>query len=225
MKVVEEEFRLVMPLSEGRSRGWHLSQILRDLALKMKVLDARWDIPFDESDTTIVQVGLAWEDYLAKTQHPEIDFHPGQMFWDGIYMTMDGLSVCGDGDLAEAWGIDRYTDILHEFKFTCKSSRDFKKKLQLRSPKVLMYLWQIMGYRYAWNRIMESKGLPFNNIAKLHMLFIKGDYNKETEADALAKPAVYRLHFSDLELEENWHMVQTHKREMERHGRVKPEGY
>ena len=219
MKVYEEPFNLKLPKTKGRSRGVHLSQILRDLAFSRKVLDRKWDVSIEESDTTLMQAGLAWENFLAAYHHRDIEFHPKELYLDGIYMSPDGLSCCLDDDLASTMQIEMFSWILHEFKLTLKSSRDFATKLKLKSPKVLQYLWQVMSYRYGYN-ILNNETC---NVAKLHVLFVKGDYNKDTEADKLATYKIFRLHFRQEELEENWEMILNHKGEMKRHGRLHPE--
>lgn len=201
MKVVEEKFQLILPPSPGRSEGVHVSQVIRDLALRMKVLDAKWAGNIEDSDTTLMQVGIGWEDYLAKYQHPEIEFHPGEAEKDGILMSPDGVSLVDDEDYADLIGFDPGFWILHEFKFTRKSSRDFKESLRLRAKKCLMWLWQIEAYCYALDTL----------VAKLHVMFINGDYDREK---GHPEYKIYRITFTQDELEENWEMLKSHAQTM-----------
>src|ERR1017187_652584 len=197
MKIIEEFFQLRLPRDATRSEGLHLSEILRDLAFAMGVLDAKYNVPIEESSTEMMQLGLAMEDYLAKYQHPEIEFHPGELYLDGIAMSPDGISMVDSEDYATAIGLEIGTHILHEFKLTRKSSRDFKDALRLRTKKVLMWLWQIQAYRHALNKICEGDDCY---AAKLHVWFVNGNYSRD-ESDPEAGPSykIYRLIFSQEE--------------------------
>lgn len=240
MKVYTERFQLVLPKSHGRSVGMHVSDIIRDLALNGGVLDPKWvkGIALEEQNTNMMQLGLAFEDYLGSTQHPEIEFHPGEMYvdvWsvcsscgkekadhsfiedDGhvfaalrIYLSPDGVSLIDSDDYAELFKFSCH--FLHEFKLTKKSSRDFAQALRTHEKKVLMWLWQIMAYCYACKTLA----------AKLHVMFVNGNYSRnEDDPESMPKYDIFRLEFSQEEIDTNWAMLTTHARRMIQHGTYK----
>src|SRR5579872_2926841 len=145
-----------MPRDPKRSKGRHLSEILRSLAFLSGVLDPKYDTNNEEGNTISMQLGLSWENYLAAYQHPEISFHPGELSLDGIAMSPDGYSVADDQDYADRLMVEQGTWVLHEFKLTKKSCRDFEEKIRNREKKALLWLWQIMAYRYAYNKLLEE---------------------------------------------------------------------
>lgn len=212
MIVREEPFQLRMPRDSHRSPGLHLSSILRDLAFKTGVLDAKYNTPdnTDDLSSTTMMVGLAWEDFLAAHQHPEITYHPGELKLDGIAMSPDGISIADDEDYAEWLRVDVDSYILHEFKATRKSSRDFKRKLEIRDKKTLLWLWQIAAYRHALNRIAPKQACLS---AKLHVMFMNGDYSRDGDG-GMPQYRIYILDFSEQDLANNWEMVISHRDEM-----------
>ncbi len=217
MKVIEEPSELVLRGDPNRSSGLHLSSILRSLALVTGVLDSKYDTPLTNANSMMAQIGIAWEEYLAKYQHPEIEFHPGELNLDGIAMSPDGITIVDREDYADLIGVELDSWILNEFKSTRKSSRDFKESLRLRADKCKLWLWQIMSYRHALNKIAEP-GLECY-VAKLHVLFLNGNYSKDFD-DPESGPhnRVYRLTFTPEELTDNWTMVVGHRDDMVKKG-------
>lgn len=219
MKVIEEPFQLRLPRDGNRSVGIHLSEILRSLAFISKVLDIKYDTPLDENNSEMMQLGLALEDYLALYQHPEIAFHPGELMLDGIAMSPDGISIVDSEDYACTIGVEEGTFILHEFKLTRKSSRDFKESLRMRAKKCLLWLWQIMAYRYALNKRVEGDQVCL--VAKLHVWFVNGNYSRDDkDPEAMPRYKIYRLVFTAEELQENWTMITSHKEQMLESGQL-----
>lgn len=213
MKVREEKFELRLPRDGKRSGGVHLSEVLRSLAFKTGVLDSKYDVPLDESNTVAMQMGLSWENYLAEHQHPEIKFHPKELKLDGIAMSPDGYSVIDDEDYADRLRVEPGSFILHEFKLTKKSSRDAKEAIRNRSKKYELWMWQIKAYRHALNKLLEEEGETPNGICKLHALYVNGNYSRD-DSDPESHPAykIFVLEFTQEELETNWAMVLDHKR-------------
>lgn len=207
MRVTERSFDVRLPRSHGRSEGLHLSEVLRHLAFQTGVLDIRYDV--EDMDELLMGIGMAVEDWLISTQHPEVIGQPGEVEKDGIYMTPDGLSLL-DGDaslfsLREDTSLDSGdVNVLNEIKFTKKSSRDFVEHLRMRSKKAMLYLWQIMAYCYALG----------THLAILRIVFINGNYSRTEENGSRARYMLYYFHFSDEDLEENWQMVLNHAAEM-----------
>lgn len=212
MRVTEEDFQLRLPRDSHRSRGLHLSDILRDLALKIGVLAAKFDTPIVDEGSETIQIGLAWEDYLAKYQHVDVEFHPGELLYEGIAMSPDGIGVETVEDLTDVVIDDAW--VLWEYKATRKSSRDFKEMIRLKSKKVLMWLWQIQAYRHAMNMTVVPSGCACR-VAKLGVMFLNGNYSKDFD-DPESRPTykLFRLEFTQEELDNNWEMIMSHARSM-----------
>lgn len=235
MRVFEEKFKLVLRDSEGRSEGLHISEVIRDLAVTCNVLDRKWVVVtlIEEQNTNMMQLGLAFENYLEYSrQHPEIQIHPGEyaavvkgycecghkkhehergvcigscrcrkLKQFVVYMSPDGLSRINKED----YGHLLSTHFLHEFKFTLKSSRAFIKHLRTRSKKALMWLWQILAYCY----VLETL------VAKLHVMFVAGDYSYSDSDEARAAYKIFRLEFNEEDVNDNWQMLLEHAIEMQ----------
>lgn len=232
-KVWTEEHKLVLPQSHGRSVGLHISEVIRDLAVCGKVLDKKWikEIAIELQDTSLMQVGLAWEDYLERSgQHPEIEYHPGELcvrtrlcavcgdyadeHFDHdhrfvtlrIYMSPDGFTF-DDNKVLLLY--------LNEIKFTKKSCRDFAAGLRMGSKKSIMYVWQIAAY------LKGAGGLD----AKLHVLFVMGNYSyDDTDPDGGTVYRIFRLQYTQDEIDQIWRMLENHAREMIRNGKYKHTG-
>lgn len=245
MKWTEEPAKLTLHNAIGRSAGLHISEVIRDYAVEASVLDRKWitEAAIEDQDTNLMQVGLGWEDYLARYQHPEIEFHPGELYVEDldfcqcghdrdvhvrpyvqitqpvcsvvecdcrrfraqrIYMSPDGISTIDRDDYADLFVKSGY--FCHEFKFTRKSSRDFVGQLNQRSPKTLMWIWQIMCYCKAMDTLA----------AKLHVMFINGDYSRDvkTPGESMAPYKVFRAEFTEEDIENNWIKFKTHARHM-----------
>ena len=222
MRVIQEEFQLKLPKDPNRSSGVHLSQILRSHALMVGVLDKKFDTPLTNDNCAMAVIGMAWEDHLAKHQLPGVEFHPGELELDGIKMSPDAISCETEDTYVAVVGIESGSFILHEFKSTRKSLRDFLYALRNRADKVKLWLWQIMGYRHALNLSIEPEFR--NNVAKLHVMFLNGNYSKDFD-DPESGPCqrVYRLEFSDEELTDNWTMILAHRDRMMAEGTLIPE--
>lgn len=232
MKWIQEHHKLVLAPSLGRSAGMHISEVIRDYAVTASVLDRKWvtEVAIEDQDTNLMQVGLAWEDYLGSTQHPDVEFHPGELYVDDeefcgcghdrdvhpsccgclkfkahrIYMSPDGISVIDGGIYPHLFRKSNH--FCHEFKFTKKSSRDFLELLRDQSPKTLMWTWQILCYCKAMNTLA----------AKLHVMFINGDYSRgEKKPGESSSPYhVFRAEFTEEEVENNWDKFKQHARHM-----------
>jgi hypothetical protein len=231
-KVWEETIKLRLPQSHGRSVGLHVSEVIRDLAFAGKILDEKWrtELAIEDQDTNMMQLGMAWEDYLDNSaQFPGMEYHSGELkvkchvcarcgedsahenHLSGvcqyktlvIYMSPDGL-IWEDGLLT----------FLAEIKLTKKSCRDFAQGIRMGSKKSIMWIWQIGAY-------LKGTGTL---AAKLLVMFVNGNYSKkpdDPEAGAVKK--CYRLEFTEEEIESNWRMLENHAREMIRAGKWKYE--
>lgn len=214
MKVYEEPYQLRLPRDPNRSEGLHLSDVLRDLAFKSRLLDTKYDKPVEDEGSEMMQLGMAWEDYLAKYQHKECDFHPGEVLYQGIAMSPDAVQLVDDEDLADTMEIDTDSLVLREYKLTRKSSRGFKDELRMQSKKCLLWLWQIKAYRYALNQTCKSVCC---DTAFLHVLFVNGGYG--FGGMSVPEYKIYRLVFDAEDLENTWAMIQSHAACMKEGGR------
>lgn len=170
--------RLIIPAPDRpRSHGVHVSSVIKRIGIKMGTWD---DTPFDEQVNNIpVCVGLAWEDWYFNTQHPDAEYHLGEIELDGIYMTPDAVSPRGAA--GEFW--------VDECKLTWKSSR---KPIQSEWA----YLMQLKAYCHAMG----------TNYGRLHMLHVRADYAKGQDA-RIALAVVHELEFTDEELARNWAVI------------------
>lgn len=222
MKVIEESNVLRLSRDGNRSKGLHLSNVIQDLAIRMKILDAKYDTgPMEEysSDSEVVHVGLAWEDYLIRTQpdYADVDYHPGELVYQGIAMTPDVIKLITE-DLDDIGVVDGSLLVI-EIKSTAKSSRDFLQSLRLRAKKTLKYLWQVESYRHAVNMLYPENACY---VSKLDVLFVMGDYSRDFDSSPTARThrRVFRLHHTPEELEDTWNMIANHAECMRKEGKL-----
>jgi hypothetical protein len=188
--------RLSLPITDGgtsrRSSGIHLSGILGAIAVRQGIYSGAPSTPEETSGRRMSRIlGLAWEDWLAPriTQHyPTFEYHLGELSFDGVIGTPDGISYEADGTL-----------LLHEIKRTAYSS----KQLDFPTEKIVPWMWQCMGYL---RMLTEESGCQCTR-AVLHPVFISGDYKQQRYPQYL--PTL--LEFTWEEIEANWAMVQTAK--------------
>lgn len=181
-----------------RSNGIHLSAVLRHIALKWGVLDKQYAHTSSLSELisstnpvaagrvgSIVKaaLGFAWESWIAQ-QVDRLQYQPGEVVWDGIIGTPDGLELAG-GKV-----------IIHEFKLTWKTSAT-----PITEEK--LWLWQIMALCYMLG--MEL-GEPVTD-AVIHPVYLAGNYRDQR--DPVYLPMV--LEFEQRELEINWRMIMDNK--------------
>lgn len=190
MIITEIPFELKLPESKTpRSKGVHLSGIIRSIAGLTGILKAEWcdDLSLvdvrevtDQASVLRMCIGLAWEEWFIP-QLPNVVDHPGEMELSGIYMTPDGESVdviiTSRGRLA--------VHIIHEAKATYKSTRtvgDFSNQW--------MWLTQCKGY-------CKAAGTRF---ATMYVLFICGDYKYPLTPQL----KVWQIEFTQEDLDQTW---------------------
>ncbi len=176
MTITPVPFTLRLVNDLGRSGGLHLSSVIRDIGFALGYIPPQY--LEGEMQVEKICLGQAWEDHLAKHQHPDILYHPGEILVDGIAMSPDGLSYVEHG-------------ILHEFKLTWKS---MAKERDLESQ----WLWiaQMMGYCHA-------HGL---DTAWLHVFWVNGNYKYGTPEGG-PQYKVYQFKFSQKDLKSNWRTI------------------
>lgn len=238
MRVRAEKFKLRMPVSHGRSVGIHISVVIRDYALATGTLDKKYSAQdIDEDDTSLMQIGLAFENYLRDSkQHVEVEMHFGELsmrcdfcahcgmdrdvheaesprcIYEAaiIYMTPDGVSFAGDYSVID-WFKSKVLHILHEIKFTKKSSRDFLEIIKLKGKKARMWLWQIQCYLKAMGSLA----------AKLHVCFVNGNYSYKLEDEEGGTSYwIFWLEFTQDEIDATWGLLMTHAKGMIQDGRL-----
>ena len=188
--------------SMARSGGLHLTDILREIGLKIGVFKAE-DLEQDIDTLIVAQkaseggcdhlvrvaVGLAWEDWISR-QIPGLSYHPGEIVLDGIAMTPDGI----------VW--TKNSTVVHEFKATWKS---------MRKPIAEQWLWwsQLKGY---------CQGVGTRH-GVLDVLWVNGDYRGSGP-----QYMAYQVEFSGEELEANWKMVTRYAAKLDADWLVGAEG-
>jgi hypothetical protein len=202
MLVTEIDIPIFLPPPhEARSEGYHVSPIIRCIASENGALAPQWveelslvDVRTitDEIALNRICLGLAWEDWYIPQILARYNVlnHPGEMKYEGIYLTHDGedLSVT-----VTEHGY-RATIRVHEVKCTYKSTRT---TASLESPKNFMWLSQIKAYCIA-------RGTRY---AVLHIMHVCGNYSYPMSP----LRRTYELEFTDQELESNWRMLKEYK--------------
>src|SRR6266478_1940336 len=127
MIIVPSQVKFRLPESQvPRSKGVHVSAIIRSIALEMGILKTDQaegpslaDVREIINPEVILRmaIGLAWEDwYLNNILNKEgVVKHPGETKVDGIHMTPDGVSL----DTIDRQQVLR----VHEVKATYKSTK------------------------------------------------------------------------------------------------------
>jgi hypothetical protein len=211
MILTARPFALSQPDGDYRAPGLHLTQIIRDIALKGKLLDSRYNSALDPDDLPAgVCLGIAWEEWLSKL-HPEIVFHPGERTFDGVHMNPDGIELFERTLI----GTSRHVSDLrvHEFKLTWKSSRRRGKTQEeaetaekIRVIEEWMWMTQLKAY-------CAESGTRWG---ALHVFWVMGNYGRDTD-DPYSKPyySIWDIEFTQREIEENWQMIRNHRDIME----------
>lgn len=138
------------PSCTPRTSGVHLSNIIEYIAILTGRLtkDEKEEVEgFSLESRLMMALGLAWENYLAH-HLPHVDYHMGEIEYEGIIMSPDGL--------------DCATDTLYEFKTTRKSSF----KVLDGYDKQWMWIAQNQGY---------LKPLGWRKVRQM-IYFVNGDY-------------------------------------------------
>lgn len=178
MQIKPIPFQLQLPPSEGRSDGLHISSVIKDIGLQMGYIPP--ETINAEFDPTRICLGLAWEDWVFPSQHPDVIYHPGEVFHNEIAHSSDGISWFGEDKK------------VHECKLTWKSMR---READLQSE--WLWLSQTMSYCSAWG----------THLARYHIYWVNGDY-KFGEGGG-PKYKLYDLEFTQRELQDNERMLKN----------------
>lgn len=172
---------IVLADSGPRGEGAHISDVLRAISIRLGTLE---DGP---PGYGYMAIGQAWEDwYFANMMPSSVIHHPGEVELDGIFMNPDGLEIRDDG-----------TCVVHEVKFTTKSSRH-------NILESWLYMNQIMCYCHAYGA----------KEAVMHVMHVLGNYRDDRRPTVI----VSRISFTDLQLEECWGMIKNNLHLLDKNG-------
>jgi hypothetical protein len=205
MIVTPEPVELFLPPPrQVRSKGVHVSSIIRCIATEAGILKPEWVEELSLADVREItdpvailriSIGLAWEEWYIPTIlaiEGVID-HPGEMHIDGVYMTHDGESL---DVLVTPHGSNKLYQhvVIHEVKATYKSTNTVGDL-----SKEWMWLAQMKAYCLAKR----------TRFCKMHTLFLCGDYSYPI------KPQLKRwsIEFTQKEIDDNWDMLRQYKEE------------
>jgi hypothetical protein len=200
MIVTPVQFKLVLPSSEGRSPGIHVSSIIRNIAIEEGILapESIEELSLIEPKEIVdpvslarIGLGIGWERYYIPevlSRFHNVEDHPAEVSHDGVYLSRDGESVSViitvDGP--------EWATVVHEVKCTYKSIKTVRNL-----DSQWMWLAQIKAYCIARN----------TRFAVLHVLFVCGDYTYPMRPVSLA----WQLEFTQRELDSNWDLLREYK--------------
>jgi hypothetical protein len=201
MTISEIPVELYLPEPKTpRSQGVHVSNIIRCIAQESGILKPEWaeeislvDVRTITDPVAIVRInmGLAWEAHYIPMLGDVLD-HPGELQYDGIYMSPDGESV-------SVIVTDRNHGmqlVLHEVKLTYKS---INTVCPPRS-KPLENQWMWMAQCKSYCKAMDTR------FCNLHVLFACGDYSYPIRPI----PKRWAIEFTQAEIDENWDLIRDY---------------
>jgi len=164
-----------------RSAGLHVSSLIKAICFKLEPERFGGEI----TDWTRIELGFTVEKVIERawSERRTDVFRPGEIAKDGISGSPDALSFDDDGPVVE------------EIKCTWMSSRGCPE-----DRKFWHWLVQIKAYCH----------LTEATRARLHVVFVNGDYAQHREPTYLC----WDLQFSPGEIAENWMMLLNQKRDL-----------
>ena len=130
------------------------------------------------------EIGFLWEGVLSRAFGDSLAIRPPEVEVDGIVMSMDGVDL-------DNWTIE-------EYKCTWSSTK--------KSPD-MVWRWMSQTKAYCKGMGKQKKEGGKYPCVKFHILYLMGGYDGKGP-----KYKVYRVEFSELEIEENWAMIVNHAR-------------
>ena len=189
-------------LLEPRSPGCHHSDVIRDLEnTHIKPGQRKSDIDMSDDDRATMhrywELGFLWEvvleSYFKKRRIANLD--PSK-FLRQIEKEHDGVFKTIDAIHIPDWRV-------LEYKLT------FRSMNRATLDKIEMEFW-------GWFTQLKSNCLAHETrLASLFVFWINGTYHPP-----VPQTRRYDIIFEEAELVENWHMILTHKKVMEKEGRA-----
>jgi hypothetical protein len=179
-----------------RSKGLHVTDILRKIAIKNKILIER-DIE-EEFAPIRVLLGMGFE-YICVKLYKDIIWQPGELTKDGIIGSPDGYSRINSAII----GAVKNEFVLDEFKFTAKSLREKGGDKDSIRDITKDWLWrnQVLCY------LAMHPDKP--SLVRWHICYARGNYDW---ADILMERYVrYLVRFSEAEILGAWNMIKKYK--------------
>jgi len=186
------------PPKSPRSKGIHLSNVIRCIAQEQGILKPDWMEDLNLVDVREItdpvallkiNIGLAWEEHYIPML-PEVEDHPKELEVAGLFMSPDGEST----SVIITQGKAGLRTVVHEVKATYYSTRTIGNL-----SNAWMWLTQIKGY---------CKGLN-TRFAMLHGLFLCGDYSMPIQP----KLKCWQIEFTQEEIDENWDLIISYRDE------------
>lgn len=185
IELIEEHFQPFQ--QEWRSKAEDTGKIhLSDIAkyVEWKLALSKPVKAVDWDLTLAAAVGFLWEDLLSLVLHERYACRIGEIELDGIVGSPDGLS---DNDPLRIEQV-----VNEEYKATWKSAN---------SPPEDNWYWMCQFKSYC-----KMLGV---HVTVLRVLYINGDYRGSGPMYR-----VFRIQFTDEELDENWNLILDHRNEM-----------
>jgi len=197
MKIMEGK---VEPITEWtphatRSKGLHLSKIIRDIMMTLEPSVFKPDmvnggiVKFSRETQVKFEVGFVWEEMIQRSWLPAQGLsgeliQPGEQTLDGIHMTPDAFNI-------KEWAIE-------EWKATWRS---MNKAATVELLYKNFWHWMVQIKAYCW--AMETER------ARLRVLFLNGNYTYGLEGSG-PQIRLWEIEWDPKELRDNWVMLIAH---------------
>lgn len=196
-------------IEQTRSKGLHVSQVIRDLANRV-IMPGKRSNPDDLGDEdraqmgAYVEVGFAWEALLEQefaermrvrrdTDAATAGDHvvrQGEYELDSLFLTPDGLYVGGNSLVDE------------EYKATWKSENKLQSVAEFEH-----HFWE-------WNTQFKCYCRLFGvTRTRLFVLWVNGNYRPSKP-----KAMRYEIEYTESEVRDNWRMITNHAAWMRANG-------
>jgi hypothetical protein len=179
-----------------RSKGIHVSDILRKIAIKTQVLK---ESEIEEEFAPLrVFLGLAWEQQCVRL-YKGIKWQPGELKRDGIAGSPDGESICPNDYYPPASMTDQV--IIEEFKYTAKSCR-----IPGSTPDTVRDITQDWLWR---NQVLAYMAMHPDKptLVRWHICYCNGNY----VYPLTEKYYRYLVRATPQEIENCWTMIKKNK--------------
>ena len=201
IKLNWEDFNTLWPHplpTHKRSKGIHVSDILRKIAIKTGVLTEA-EVA-EEFAPLRVLLGIGWEAICARL-YPAMVWQPGELRRDGIAGSPDGESnIFGPGDDDEPGSMVSET-VIDEFKYTAKSARIPGSTPDTIRDITQDWLWrnQVLAY------MAMHKDKP--TLVRWHICYCRGNYVYPMTERYIR----YLVRATEAEIENAWSMIKRNK--------------